>query len=114
MTQLCGGLSNLSEKEITELHPTLVHLFNELNKNHDEFDLLVKRIVGGQRQTVAGTRYVITVETLNAKNEIQICEAEIWEKLWEDFLQIKLKCQENEYSLKTNSPKDNNKTDNKC
>ncbi|XP_055297206.1 uncharacterized protein LOC129565908 [Sitodiplosis mosellana] len=94
-----GGFSPLNKKSLAGLHPKLTHSFIELGKIHKEFDLTVKRILSGKSQVVAGTRYMIAVEAANPNNEVITCEADIWEKTWENFFQIKLTCQGKSYEI---------------
>ncbi|XP_055309689.1 uncharacterized protein LOC129573320 [Sitodiplosis mosellana] len=97
-----GGFSPLSEKALADLHPNVTESFKQLGKKHDDFDLIAKRILSGKSQVVAGTRYVLTVEATNLKGEVKTCEADIWEKTWENFFLVKLKCQEKDYEIRIN------------
>lgn len=100
-----GGFSPLSEKSLQDMHPRLTSSFNEWGKDHEEFDLIVKRVISGKSQVVAGTRYVLTIEAANPKDEIKTCEADIWEKSWENFFQVKLTCDnQKNYQLLTKVP----------
>ncbi|XP_055309719.1 uncharacterized protein LOC129573342 [Sitodiplosis mosellana] len=94
-----GGFSPLSEEALADLHPKVTESFTQLGKKHDDFDLIVKRILSGKSQVVAGTRYVLTVEATNPKDEVKTCEADIWEKTWENFFRVQLKCQEKDYEI---------------
>lgn len=102
---ILGGFTDLDENDLLELHPKLVNSFVQLGEKHpNEFDLIVKRIISGKSQVVAGTRYMVNVQAENSKNETKNCEAEIWEKLWENFFQVKLKCQDKHFTIDTKLP----------
>lgn len=96
---IIGGFTDLNEKELLELHSKLILSSEKLAEKYDKFDLIVKKVLSGKSQTVAGTNYVVNVQMENAKKESNTCEAEIWEKLWENFLQVQLKCQDKHYSV---------------
>lgn len=100
---LVGGLSGISPETIKELSPKLAHAFDELRKTYpNQFILTLSRILSGKEQIVAGTRYLLVVE-VNTNNQIQQCEAVVWEKLWENFFQLELKCPGSSYSIATSS-----------
>lgn len=101
-----GGFSEMNEDSIKKLHPKLSHSFTELGKVHDDFDfVVVKKILSGKIQTVAGTRYDIKFEAENKNNEAKVCDAKIWEKTFENnFFQVKATCEEKEYNIETHLP----------
>lgn len=102
---ILGGFTDLDEKDLVELHSKLKNSFDQLGEKHPkEFDLIVKRIVSGKSQVVAGTRYMLNVQAENSKKETKYCEADIWEKLWEDFFQVKLTCPDKNYTIETKFP----------
>lgn len=103
---ILGGLVELSEQEKNGLHPKLSHSFSEFGKANNEFEYGFKSIIGGKKQTVAGTRYEVKIEAEKKNNKVEICNADIWEKLWENnFFRVKLACPEKEYTIETNLPK---------
>lgn len=101
---ILGGSSDLDEIELQELHRKLTLSWAKLGEKNKEFDLIYKGIKDGTSQTVAGTRYELNIIVENLKKEQKPCEADIWEKLWENFFQIKLRCQEKHYSVDTTVP----------
>lgn len=98
---IIGGSSNLAEQDLLELHPKLAHSFVKLGEKHTEFDLVIEKILSGTVQTVAGSRYLLNIQAKNKKQETKMCEADVWEKLWENFFQVKLTCQDKHYTIET-------------
>lgn len=97
--QLPGGFTALDEKSLAELHPKLTNSFIKLRKMDQEFDWTLQRILSGKSQVVAGTRYTLTVEATNSNDEVELCEADIWERTWENFYHVKLTCQGKGYEI---------------
>lgn len=96
----CAGCpSQISEESLKDFHPRIVESFTKLGSKYDDFDLVVKRIVSGTSQVVAGARYVLNVEATNPKEEVKTCVADIWDKPWEHFYQVKLTCKEKDYEI---------------
>lgn len=99
-----GGLSNISPQTIKEVTPRLTQALNDLkNRNPNQFVPTLIRIVSGKEQTVAGSRYELVVEFSSAQNQIQQCDVVFWEKPWENFFKIDVKCPDSTLSG-TSSP----------
>lgn len=94
-----GGFSDLSTEGIAELHTKLAPAFTQLATENDDFNWIVKRILSATYQVVAGSNYVANLEVTNTSNEIKNCNAEVWEKTWENFLQVKLDCDGKKYQV---------------
>ena len=101
---ILGGSDDLDDEEVHELHRKLTLSWAKLGEKNKGFDLIYKGITNGTSQIVAGTRYELNVKVETLKKEKKSCEAVIWEKLWENFFQIKLKCQDKHYSIDTTVP----------
>lgn len=98
---ILGGSSDLDDDEVQELHQKLTLSWTKLSEKNKGFDLIYKGITDGTSQPVAGTRYILNVMVENSKKEQKLCEADIWEKLWENFFRIKLNCEGKHYSIDT-------------
>lgn len=84
-----GGFSQVPESDFTELHTKLAPAFVQLSAENTDFNWTVKRIIEAKSQVVAGSRTLAQLELTNTANAIKKCEAVIWEKNWENFLQVK-------------------------
>lgn len=88
-----GGHSDLSAIELTELHTKLKPAFVQLAVEHTGFNWMPVRVIDAKKQTVAGTKYLANVEVKNSSDVIKKCTADIWEKTFEKFFQVELKCE---------------------
>lgn len=88
-----GGFTDLSEIELTELHTKLKPAFVQLGVEHTGFNWMPVRVIDAKKQTVAGTKFLANVEVKNSSNVIKKCAADIWEKTFEHFFQVDLKCE---------------------
>lgn len=92
-----GGFSQVPESQLTELHTKLAPAFVQLGAENTDFNWTVKRVIEAKSQVVAGSRTVAQLELTNSANAIKKCEADIWEKEWEKFLQVK-NCLHNKFT----------------
>lgn len=101
---ILGGSDDLDDNERQDLHRKLTLSWPKLGEKHKGFNLIYKGINDGTSQTVAGTRYQLNVTVENLKKERKSCDADIWEKLWENFFRIELTCEDKHYAIDTTVP----------
>lgn len=101
---IAGGFADLQQKELFELHPTLTYLFVKLREKYPDFDLNIIKIFTGKYQIAGAWHYLLNVQTIDKKSEIKLCEADVTEIPWENYVKIKLTCQGKNYSIETKLP----------
>lgn len=95
---LIGGLRDVEADQLPALSSKLIESLDQLRQQENGADLKVRRVLKAQKHVVTGTKYVIVAE-LESQNQLKNCTAKIWEKLWEDFQQTDISCEEKNYRV---------------
>ena len=94
-----GGLFPLTNKTLHILQPRVTEAFTQLSIKYQDFGLHLKSIPNGMGQNVNGVRYLLIIETTNQLLFVEPCLADIWEKSWENFFEVKLTCGRKTYEI---------------
>lgn len=89
--QALGGFQEISNDGLKELFPKLTATFDQLSREHSDFNVSLKRIVNGKYQVVAGSHYVLHVDVAREANVHQ-CEVDILENLQSEFDRVDVAC----------------------
>lgn len=94
LLSLAGGLSDLGAEGINNVLPTAHSAFSLLHTKYPEFDYILKRVVSGKSQVVAGSRAVLQVEVgpKDHADQTKQCELDLTENLQKEIVIIRMKC----------------------
>lgn len=100
--QTLGGFQDMSESDYNSVLPKLRSIFERLSSEHNDFDVIFKRIQSGKYQTVGGTNYEMKVETARKSNanEAQLCDVHVLENLQGEFDQVDVKCEDHDKTFR--------------
>lgn len=95
----CGGLFPLTNETLHILQPKVTEAFRQLREKYKDFDLYLKSIPFGMGHIVSGMRYLLIIEATRQMHYVEPCQADIWEKSWENFFEVKLTCSRKFYEI---------------
>lgn len=91
-----GAPSPLSEDRYPEIAGHMSTAFVKLGADKENTNFELVRILEATSQVVAGTAYKGKGEFKKNKGETKVCDFDIWEKSWEQFLKLTLNCLDGE------------------
>lgn len=92
-----GGYSTVSEDGLNNYIPQLSTIFSQLSSQNTDFDsnqFVLKRIVSGKYQVVAGYHSVLQVEVApkDHPDQVKHCKVDIYENLKIEIEEVNMKC----------------------
>lgn len=95
LSSLVGGFSEIDEKGLDKAAAVVPTAFNLLYPKYPEFNYVLKRVVSGKSQPVAGSRTILKVELTHGvlQPEVKKCDLDFVEDLKSEITKVEVKCE---------------------
>lgn len=89
-----GGLSDIGEEGLSKVASQVPIIFGLFSLKYPEFDYVMKRVVSGQSQVVAGHRVELKLEVTpkDSADQVKNCELDYVTNLQQELTSIGMKC----------------------
>lgn len=98
LASLLGGFSEIDEKGLSDVASKVPVVFDLLYGKYPEFNYVLKRVVSGKSQPVAGSRTILKVELTHGllQPEVKNCDLDYTEDLKSVIIKAEVKCEQDE------------------